>query len=359
MKKLLFIVVFVSIVFVSLLNSLQMLTQNWSKPLGYPFYELVEKKEVTNYPQKRDNMGAYFSTKQDNYITTTEIRRSPQNGRNESFVTLKDASGKALWSIKELNESNWQREFFTSSKGVTFIRSYNDSKSIAWVDTHGEVINRMEFDNNLTSNPILIGKEDNWIIQREPGRYDDSPDSNVNSSLIFCDSNGNVLNEVVMKYPMLYNDFAVSENDNYIIFSCTTFDNSNIGSKFRSYLLNFDGTIIKEYEGKVLSYLGDFSENEDVYVSTGRRYYVVDIETTEIITSFKAHSRAAIANKETGIIAVLDYDNLRIVNYETKRLLFHETFDVYPVPSYVEISGDAKEVIVITKSHQYTFRMKE
>ena len=359
MKKLLFIVVFVSMIFISLLNSLGLKCQ---KAQGYPLYEQVGKEEVSDYKKKHDRRGAYFSTKQNSYHLLEENKIVESSKYPQKFVTLNNKNGTALWTMKAYNQKGFERDFFVSSKGVTFIRNYEDWKSIAWVDIHGEVINRMEFTNNLTSDPILIGKEDHWIIKREPDyrEFDESYDFNAKSSLIFCDGNGNVLNEVVMKYASLHNDFTISENDNYIMYYCRTYGvSSYVKNDYHSYLLNFDGSIIKEYEGKALTKFGDFSENEDVHVSSGRSSYIVDIETGDIISAFRTHGRSVVANKETGIVALIDFDDLRILNYETKRLLFHKRFELDSRANYLEISGDAKEVIVITKDHQYTFRMKE
>lgn len=354
MKKFLLIILFVSFVFISLLNSL---TLNCIKAQGYPLYKQVEKREISEFKKTYDTRQRYYlsMSKDDKYQLTTERRINPQTGFTENYVTLNDESGTLLWTMKEMNEIGWDRKFFTSSKGITAIYQYDIANSLVWIDKEGNVLKRMELQEMQTVNPIILKDGEIWLIQTEYdavnyGIIDDVPNL---TSLIFCDSNGNVLNEIDLKYGKL-SDFAISKNNNYIMYSCENI----VGYQYRSYLLNFNGSIIKEYEGKSLSYFGDFSEKGDIYVNGGSRSYIIDVSTGEFITSYKTHGRSAVSNKEIGILAVLDFGELRIINYKTKKLLFHKKFDIGSDPNYLEITGDGKEVIVVTKDHLYTFRMK-
>lgn len=352
---------FVSIVSIGYLNSIQSLTNNWDRTPRYPLYIQVEEKEISDYDKKYDTTSIHLSHKKnDNYSLIKESRKNLQNSFNESFITLNNIDGTALWSMKVINQIGVEREFFTSSKGITVIRYYDDMNSIVWVDDQGEILNRMEFQNNLSTEPKSIKNGEIWIIQRIPGLYEYIPEPNVNSSLIFCDSRGNELNRINLKYLELNDEMAISESENYLMVYCHDgILDPTIKRQYQSYLIKHDGTIIKEYKGKALGYGGDFSENEDIYVSRGKRDYIIDVTSGEIITSFEAHGRTVVANKETGIIAALDFGELRVINYKTKKLLFYKKFDVYPRPEYVEITGDGKKVIVVTKDHLYTFRMKE
>ncbi|MBT3756146.1 MAG: hypothetical protein HOG24_07710, partial [Candidatus Cloacimonetes bacterium] len=272
---------------------------------------------------------------------------------------LSDVDGTSLWTMKALNESNWRREFFTSFKGITAILGYDKSNSIVWVDEQGELINRLEFQNRLVTEPKTIKNGEIWIIQRIPG-YEYIPEPNVKSSLTFCDSRGNVINKVELKYLVLDNEIAISKSEDYLIYSCEDIRRTSKDSfQYCSYLLNYDGSVIKEFEDIMLTFGGDFSDNEDVYVDRGSKSYIVDIATGNIMGTYSTQGRSVVANKETGILAVLDHGVLRIINYKTKQVLFQERFEGYPHPTYLEITGDAKEVIATSKNHQYTFRMKE
>jgi len=103
MKKLLLIILFVSFVFTSLLDSL---TLNCIKAKGYPLYEQVRKEELSDtaenyYKRKRQGLSI---TPDENYKYVPEIRRNLQTDIDEKYVTLKDESGSVLWSMKSTNE---------------------------------------------------------------------------------------------------------------------------------------------------------------------------------------------------------------------------------------------------------------
>ena len=363
MKKLLLIMFFVSIVSIGYLNSIQILTNNWDRAPGYPLYKQVEKREISEFNKTSDiRKTRYFKVSNDDkYQHTTERRINPQTGFKENYVTLTDESGAVLWTMKERNELGWDRKFFTSSKGITAIYQYDIANSLVWIDNKGNVLNRMELQEMQTVRPVNLKNGEIWLIQTEYdavnyGVIDDVPNL---TSLIFCDGNGNMLNEIDLKHTNLIDEMALSKNNNYIMYSCySDMHNPKTKTQYQSLLIKFDGTIIREYD-KALGRGGDFSEKGDIYVNGGSRSYVIDVSTGKFLASYRAHSRSAVANKGTGIVAVLDFYDLRVINYKTKKLLFHKKFDVYPEPKYLEITGDAKEVIVVTKDHLYTFRMKE
>lgn len=365
MKKLLIIVVFVSIVFISLLDSLQILTNNWSRASGYPLYELVEEREISEFNKMKDTrqMATFHVNEDERYLLTKENRKNAMTGFNEEFVTLTDENGSPLWSMKGKNESGWKRKFYTSSKGITLIYHYDSISSYAWIDKDSKILNSFKLEEMQTAYPQTLKNGEIWLFQTEYDFYNfgTNPKEIQNlTSLIFFDNRGNVVNEIDLKYNSLANDFTVSKNENYLVYTCENIrSNSNDGFQICSYLLNFDGSVIKEYEGKALTFNGDFSDNEDVYVDRGSKSYIIDVTTGDIMATYSTQGRSVVADKETGILAVLDHGELRIINYKTKQVLFHERFEGYPHPTYLEITGDAKEVIVITKDHQYTFRMKE
>lgn len=363
MKKLLLILLFVSFVFMSLLNSLNI---NCIKAQGYPLYEQVEKEELTDFNKhyyKRKSQG-FSETHEITYKFETETRRDSQNFVDKKYVTLKDENGNVLWTMESSmgtsDEYGASRTFYVSSTGITAIRDYRNS--IFWVDKQGNELNRLELKDKQTAYATTLKDGEIWLIQTEYNSWDYSElrETPNLASLIFCDRTGNILNTIDLKYANIENDKAVSKSENYIIYSCfkKVYMKTYMKTENYSYLLRYDGTIIKEYDGKVIAN-GTYSENEDIYVDKGSSSEIIDVITGEVITSYKTHGRSAVANKETGIVAVLDFDILRVINYKSNILLFHKKFDVYPYPKYLEITGDGKEVIVVTKDHLYTFRMKK
>ena len=369
MKKVLLIMLFVSFVFMGLLYSL---TLNCIKAQGYPLYEQVGKEELTDTEKnyyKRKRQG--FSITPDNkYKLVPETRRNPQTDIDEKYVTLKDESGSVLWSMESTNEYEERRTFYGSSSGITAVRDYNSTNSFFWVDKQGNELNRLELKDNQTAYVATTLKDGEiWMIQTKfylrEWQFDEGPDENLDvhpnlSSLIFCDRNGNVLNTIDLKYANILCDKTISNDEDYIMYSCYKnihLENQTV-REYQSYLIKYDGSIIKEFDGNVFAN-GSFSEKEDIYVAFVSTSRIIDVATGDFLASYRAHSRSAVANKETRIVAVLDFYDLYVINYKTKKLLFKKTFDVYPKPKYLEITGDAKEIIVVTNDHLYTFRMKE
>jgi hypothetical protein len=312
-------------------------------------YELVEEHELTEdekyyYTRKRQNLAVNIERK---YKYTTEKRKNPKTNIEEKYVILQDENETVLWTMKEKNEYRQSRTFSTSPKGITAICNYDTTNSLVWIDKQGKIINRLKLQKYQAAYPTTLKDGEIWLIQTEFDHWniEINPEEIPNlASLIFCDSYGNILNKIELKYANLYHETAVSKSYDYIMYVCHNYIKlkTNLWSEYHSYLLKYDGTIIKEYDGNyVLALNGTFSEKEDVYVGGGGS------------TSY------TIANKETGIVAVMDFGDLRVINYKTKELLFHKKFDIYPRPKYLEISGDGKEVIVVTKDHRYKFRMKE
>ncbi len=366
MKKLLLIMIFVSVVFMSLLDSLNI---NCIKAQRYPLYEQVGKEELTDakkhyYKIKRQNP----SYKVDhNYSFETETRRDSPNYVDKKYVTLKDEDGTTLWTMEATlgtsDEHIAKRGFWYSPSGITAIRDYADSTgSMFWIDKHGNELNRIGLKNMQTASAVPLKDGEFWMIQTRYNWRDfgDSRERPNLASLIFCDRVGNILNTIDLKYANIYNNKTFSKSEDYIMCSCYKnihLENQTV-REYQSYLIKYDGTIIKEFDGYAFAN-GSFSENEDMYIAFASTRRIIDVDTGEFIATFKTHGRSAIANKEIGFVAVLDYGVLRIINYKANILLFHKKFDVYPYPKYVEITGDGKEVIVVTEDHLYTFRLKE
>ncbi len=332
----------------------------------YPLYEQVEKHELSEdekhyYTRKRQGL----SVKQKNkYKFTSEKRNNPKTNREEKYVILQDEDETVLWSMKEKNEYRQSRTFIISLKGITAICNYDKTNSLVWVDKQGNIINRLKLQKYQAAYPTTIKDSEIWLIQTEFDHFNiEAPRELPNlASLIFCDSYGNILNKIELKYANLYNEMTLSESNDYFIYVCyKVLDMGNYRtSEFQSYLFKYDGSIIKEYPDDIALVSGGyFSEKEDVYVDKGSTSRIIDLPTGEFITSFKTHGRSAVANKETGIVAILDFGDFRVINYKTKELLFHYKFEIYPRPKYLEISGDGKEVIVLTKDHRYKYRKKE
>ncbi|MDA3814025.1 MAG: hypothetical protein PF570_07215 [Candidatus Cloacimonetes bacterium] len=368
MKKLMLILFFVSTVFISLLDSIQILTNNWDKAQGYPLYEQVNKKEFTDTEEKyyKRKIQGFSETPEINYKFEPETRRNPQTNIEENYITFKDDNGSVLWtmesSIGTSDEYGASRTFYGSSSGITAIRDYVNS--IFWVDKHGNELNRLELEDKQTAYITTLKDGEIWLIQTEYNSWDYSElrETPNLASLIFCDRTGNILNTIDLKYANLHNEKKLSKSEDYIMFSCykNEYRPNQVWQQHHSYIIKYDGSILKEYEDDGVWLMnGSFSENEDIYVTNGGTDFIIDLQTGDIVSSYKTHGRSAIANKETQIVAVLDFYALRIINYKTKKLLFHKKFDVYPKPQYLEITGDGKEVIVVTKDHLYTFRMKE
>ena len=366
MKKLLLILLFVSFVFINFLNSVPELCNNWtvlSNSSDYPKYEEVGKLEITEaqkHDYKRKRQGLSVTTGH-NYKFVPETRRNTHTNIEEKYVTFKDESGSILWSMESTNADRASRTFYGSSTGITAICDYNMRNSIFWVDKQGNELNRLELKDQQTAYINTLKDGEIWMIETEFDIWSyEKPQELPNlASLIFCDRTGNVLNTIDLKYANLYNHKAVSKSNDYIMYSC--YKDIDLGhyktSEYYTYLLKNDGTIIKEYEGNVIAN-GTFSENEDLYIDKGSSSEIVNIATGEIITKFKTQN-TVVANKETEIVAVLDFGELRIINYKTKKVLFYKRFDIYPRPEYLEITGDGKEVVVVTEDHLYTFRIKE
>jgi len=257
-----------------------------------------------------------------------------------------------------------RRIFYGSSTGITAICDYNMTNSLFWVDKQGKELNKLELENQQTAYATTLKDGEIWLIQTEFDilTYEKPRELPNLASLIFCDRTGNVLNTIDLKYANLHIEKTISKSEDYIMFVCyrDEYRPNQDWQQYHSYIIKYDGTIIKEYEDDGVWLInGSFSENEDVYVTRGGTDFIIDLPTGDISTSYKTHGRSAIANKETGIIAVLDFNDLRLINYKTKKLLFHKKFDVYPIPKYVEITGDGNEVIVVTENHLYTFQIKE
>lgn len=365
MKKLVLIMFVVSIAFISLLDSIQILTNNWDKAQGYPLYEQVGKEELSDtkkhYYEIKTNNPSYRSDQ--SYSFETETRRDSQNYVDREFATLKDENGTALWtmesSIGTSDEPGAKRGFWHSPTGITAIRDYISNNSMFWVDKQGNELNRFELMDKQIAVASYLKNGEIWLIQSKYNYYDygELRETSNLASLIFCDRTGNVLNTIDLKYANLHNEKSLSKSEDYIMFSCYNELGIHKGRNYQSYLIKSDGTIVKEFDGYAFAN-GSFSEKEDIYVAFTSPSRIIDVTTGEFLASYKAHSRSAVANKEIGIVAVLDFYDLRVINYKTKQLLFHKKFDVYPMPKYVEITGNGKDVIVVTKEHLYKFRMK-
>ena len=335
----------------------------------YPLYEQVEKHELSEdekhyYTRKRQGLSLKQEQK-NKYNFTSEKRNNPKTNREEKYIILQDENETVLWSMKEKNEYRQSRTFIVSIKGITAICDYDTTNSLVWVDKQCNIINRLKLQKYQAAYPTTLKDGEIWLIQTEYDHWnieinlEEMPNL---ASLIFCDSYGNILNKIELKYANLFYETAVSKSYDYIMYVChKVLDMRNYRtSVFQSYLFKYDGSIIKEYEGNYcLAFKGTFSEKEDVYVCGGSVDYIIDLPTGEFITSFKINGISAVANKETGIVANLDFGDFRVINYKTKKLLFHYKFDIYPRPKYLEISGDGKEVIVITKDHRYKYRSKK
>ncbi|MEA2096404.1 MAG: hypothetical protein U9P73_06905 [Candidatus Cloacimonadota bacterium] len=368
MKKLLLLMSFVFFVFINFLNSVPELCNNWtvlSYSSDYPKYEEVGKLELTeaqkhDYKRKRQGLSV---TSDHNYKFVSETRRNPQTNFEEQYVTFKDESGNVLWSMESTNEDRVSRRFYVSSIGITAICDYNMKNSLFWVDKQGNELNRLELKDQQTAYASTLKDGEIWMIETgfDIWSYEEPRELPNLASLIFCDRHGKILNSINLKYAKPYHMKAVSKSNNSIIFTCYQDiynGNEDFTRDYYSYLLKHNGKIIKEYEGKVIAN-GIFSEDEDLYIDKGSSSDIIDVATGELIISFKTHGRSAVANKDTKLIAVLDYENLRVINYQTKEILFHKKIDVYPYPDYLEITGDGKEILVVTKDYLYTFRMKE
>ena len=348
-------------------------------------YEQVEKKELTETQKQvyyRKRYGYTVTLENNNYKLVSETKKNHQTDIEKKYTTLIDSSGNVSWTMESSRKSETnkyleeQRYFYSSQTGITAIRDYNSTNSFFWVDKQGNELNRFELKDNQTAYVITTLKDGEiWMIQTKfhlrEWEYDKESQEGSRerlheypnlSSLIFCDRNGNVLNKIDMKYAQIHNEKTISKSEDYIMYTC--YKNiqkpNQIWPQHHSYIIKYDGSILKEYEDDGVWLInGSFSDNEDIYVTRGGTDFILDLPTGDIIASYETHGRSAVADKEIGIMAVLDFGTLRIINYKSNILLFYKNFDVYPKPGYVEITGDGKEVIVVTKEYLYTFRMKK
>ena len=173
------------------------------------------------------------------------------------------------------------------------------------------------------------------------------------SRLYFFDSTGNLLNQIDLKYNKIRQDMSVSDDGDLVMFTC--YKDWTKGRKLKySYYLRSNGTIVKEYEDLPIG-SGKFSEDNSLYKIVDSA--IMDTETGDIISNIPGQGPAGISNKGANILAVYDSFNLRIINFETKELLYFKRFE-YPGPNYIEVSGDGKEVIITMNNSFQKYRLK-
>lgn len=341
-----------------------LMVPNWShlKRLK-PKYEQVSIDSLT-IEESREYIANHknntnFMNDLSGYSLSSEIV-SGDNIREKNLF-FKDKNGSILWSLTKSLQYGYEDEisYNVSPKGIALISGYKAMNVLTWVNKVGKILHNLEIDPTHGYNSKSIDGGSKWIIKSEFDFGIEQSESNISKArLIFTTSNGQLLNDIDVKYTNFTNNISISLDNKFIFTTCYEFDD-NQKQKVYSYLLDSNGTILKEYPDKSASY-GYFSPDNSIYLSSYGICYIIDMSNFEVITSFKSRGPAYPANKDTGLMAVREGSTLRIINYNTKRLLFQINYSTDTRVNdiiHVDISGDGEVVQVITYGNiLYTYQ---
>lgn len=342
------------------LSGVPMLCERWrdlKHASNYPMYELVDEHDLTDQETSILRAKKHPSFRETKDYKFKEEEKIDTRGFPQLFFTLRDKDGNEFWSMPAY-EKGICRAFAVAKNGISVIHEFSDSTKIIWLDTHGNILNSFVIEKNKSTWRTPIKDGEYWMVYSFYNKYDETifksdvenPDQ---SRLYFFDSAGNLLNQVLLKYKERYSETTYSKNDDMIMFTCYE-DLPRYQKKYHSYYFRFDGSIIGEYENRILGE-GKFSEDESLFLAFSN--VVVDTETGEMLIYFRSGGPSVISNQKESILASNDMGAFHIVNLKTKEVLFYKGFP-YPDPKYIEISGDGKEVIVLHQKKFYKFRMK-
>ena len=343
------------------LAAIPVLCKHWhelKKPNNYPLYEMVDKHQMEpdeklKYTQKRQKI--YRDKKEINYEYKESYKTNSDTGNKEKYYTLYDVNGNELWSISAGGYYTYKTAT-TAPNGISLVSKYDENCSLAWLDLQGNVLNKFPVEKFKNISPRALADGEYWMVSSVFDN-DEIPKNNVEnpdqSRLYFFDSTGNLLNQIDLKYKKLFREMTVSDDEKLIMFTCYK-DWTKGRSLYYSYYMKSNGTIIKEYDNL---HIGDgrFSEDNSLYKIVD--YAIMDAESGNIISNIPGQGPSATSNKGANILAIYDSHDLRIINFETKELLYEKRFK-YPGPNYIEVSGDGKEIILTMRNSFQKYRLK-
>jgi len=322
----------------------------------YPLYKQVSKKKLSEGELIHFNrISREFSIKMQNPIVLEYDKKvNNSSGLIETTAHLYDNSGRHLWSKENIDRND---QVYLNSSNIALLINYDNGYKATWFNQSGTRINCIEFEYpGLYFTVSSLKNDTNWMIKKDFDKsYEGQIIKNDLLSLIFTDKFGNQLNTINMKYPEFGYDHSISKSGDYLFVSCMGVDNGEY--EYMTYLLRPDGTIIREFENEFIS-SGFFSEDESIYICHSTYNKVIDISSAKIITSYRGHGPCKPANKEHSVLVSGEYDDVRIIDYSTNKLLFHKNFsegNINTEVKFVDISGDAKTVKAISNGYLYTF----
>jgi hypothetical protein len=253
-----------------------------------------------------------------------------------------------------------EETFEVVQNGISKIIHGGNNYTISWKDSARNELNRHHFEKGKQITPISF-TNGNLIVIAHFNEYqsDETPISWVEnpkqSKLYFFDNIGNLLNQINLKYHLVYDEFKINEDVDRLFL--TSYEKApRYQTSAHSYLMKSDGTVIAEYVG-IGATFGKFSEDGSYYLVNTTTKYLIDTDSGDIVTTYKTNEPSAVSDKNVNILAVFESGTLRIVNLKTKQLLFSKYFEL-PSPNYIEVTGDGNEVIFTRKNSIFKIQNK-